>query len=31
MPYELFGIPAVIFLILGIISGLNATKNEEED
>jgi len=31
MPVEIFGLPAIICLILGVISGLNIAKKEEED
>ncbi len=30
MPYEIFGLPAAIFLILGIINGLKMMKKKAE-
>jgi|GEM_PF-2200626 len=30
MPYEIFGLPGIICLIIGIISGINAMKKEDE-
>jgi hypothetical protein len=31
MPVEIFGLPAIICLILGIISGLNMAKKDDEE